>query len=140
LQILVRGYPWMCHCIMVSTNNCFARDQGANYVRPRIYSETTSLFFLTSDYDCVHVKYVCVMCIVKLSVVNKLWFICYSCYLQKDAISFSTVKPVYKGHYWDLKIVAVCKSFLIKLRLILVVDESNWPLLTSGHCSQVVII
>ena len=31
------------------------------------------------------------------------------------------------------------KRYLIKLRLRLVVDESNWPLLTGGHYSQLVV-
>ncbi len=51
----------------------------------------------------------------------------------------STVKPVYNGHPWDLKKVAVWQRCLIKLRFRLAVDGSNWPLLTGGRCSQVVV-
>ncbi len=50
-----------------------------------------------------------------------------------------TVKPVYNSHPWDLKKVAVWQRCLIKLRFRLVVEDSNWPLLTGGRCSQVVI-
>jgi hypothetical protein len=50
-----------------------------------------------------------------------------------------TVKPVYNGHAWDLKKVAVWQRCLIKLRFRLVVDDSNWPLLLGGRCSQVVV-
>ncbi len=41
---------------------------------PEFFRKTTSLFFLPSDFNFVHVKYICKMCIVKLSVVNNLWF------------------------------------------------------------------
>jgi hypothetical protein len=51
----------------------------------------------------------------------------------------STVKPVYNGRPSNLKKVAVWQRCLIKLRLRLVVDNSNWPLLTGGRCSQVVV-
>ncbi len=51
----------------------------------------------------------------------------------------STVKPVYNGHPWDLKKVAVLQRCMMKLRFRLAVDDSNWPLLTGGHCSQVVV-
>jgi len=37
------------------------------------------------------------------------------------------------------KIVAVWKRGLIKVRFRLVVDVSNWPFLTSGRCSEVVV-
>jgi hypothetical protein len=50
-----------------------------------------------------------------------------------------TVKPVYNGHSWELKKVAVWKRWLIKLRFRLVDNEINWPLLTGGHCLQVVV-
>jgi hypothetical protein len=50
-----------------------------------------------------------------------------------------TVKPVYNGHPWDLKKVAVWKRCLIKLRFKLAVLVSNWPLLTGGRYSQVVV-
>ncbi len=50
-----------------------------------------------------------------------------------------TVKPVYNGHPWDLKKAAVWQRCLIKLRFRLAVDDSNWPLLTGGRCSQVVV-
>jgi hypothetical protein len=50
-----------------------------------------------------------------------------------------TVKPVNNGHPWDLKKVAVWKRCLIKLRFILVVNETNLPLLTGGRYSQVVV-
>jgi hypothetical protein len=46
---------------------------------------------------------------------------------------------VYNGHPRDLKKVAVWQRCLIKLRFRLVVDGSNWPLLTGGRCSQVVV-
>jgi len=39
-----------------------------------------------------------------------------------------TFKPVYNGHSWDLKKVAVWKMCLIKLIFRQVVDELNWPL------------
>ncbi len=51
----------------------------------------------------------------------------------------TTVKPVYNGQPRDLKKVAVRQRCLIKLRFRLAVDDSNWLLLTSGHCSQVVV-
>ncbi len=51
----------------------------------------------------------------------------------------NTVKPVNNGHPWDLEKVAVWKRCLIKLRFRLVVDDSNWPLLTGGRYSEVVI-
>ncbi len=42
---------------------------------PEFFGKTKSLYyFLTSDYDFVHVKYICKNGIVKLSVVNNLWF------------------------------------------------------------------
>jgi hypothetical protein len=50
-----------------------------------------------------------------------------------------TVKPVYNGHPWGLKKAAVRQRCLIKLRFRLAVDDSNWPLLTGGRCSQVVV-
>ncbi len=51
----------------------------------------------------------------------------------------NTVKPVYNGHPWDLKKAAVRQRCLIKLRFWLAVEDSNWPLLTGGRCSQVVV-
>ncbi len=60
----------------------------------------------------------------------------YKCYLK---IYPSTVKPVYNGHPWDLKKVAVWKRGLIKVRFWLAVDESNRPLLTGGRCSEVAV-
>jgi hypothetical protein len=51
----------------------------------------------------------------------------------------TTVNPVYNGHPWDLKKAAVGQRSLIKLRFRLAVDGSNWPLLTGGRCSQVVV-
>ena len=60
----------------------------------------------------------------------------YKCYLK---IYPSTVKPVYNGHPWDLKKVAVWKRGLIKVRFWLAVDESNRPLLTGGRCSELVV-
>jgi hypothetical protein len=59
--------------------------------------------------------------------------------LQNNFLNKSTVKPVYNGHPWDLKKVAIGQRCLIKLRFRLVVDDSNWPLLTGGRCSQVVV-
>ena len=53
--------------------------------------------------------------------------------------NLGTVKPVYNGHPWDLKKAAVWQRCLIKLRFRLVVGDSNWPLLTGGRCSQVVV-
>jgi hypothetical protein len=53
--------------------------------------------------------------------------------------SVSTVKPVYNGNPWDLKKVAVLKRLLIKLKFRLVVDDSNWPLLTGDRYSEVVV-
>jgi len=50
-----------------------------------------------------------------------------------------TVKPVYNSHIWDLKKAAVWQRCLIKVRVRLVVDDSKWPLLTGGRCSQVVV-
>jgi hypothetical protein len=50
-----------------------------------------------------------------------------------------TVKPVYNGHPWGLTNMAVRQRCLIKLRFRLAVDDSNWPLLTGGRCSQVVV-
>jgi hypothetical protein len=39
---------------------------------PRFLMETTSLFFQISDYDPVHEKNICKMCIVKFSFVDNL--------------------------------------------------------------------
>jgi hypothetical protein len=50
-----------------------------------------------------------------------------------------TVKPVYNDHLWDLKKVAICNRGLIKVRVRLVVNESNRLLLTGGCCSEVVV-
>jgi hypothetical protein len=50
-----------------------------------------------------------------------------------------TVKPVYNGHPWGLKKVAVWKRGLIKLRFRLVFDEpklavvNRWPLFRGGR-------
>ena len=44
-----------------------------------------------------------------------------------------TVKPVYNGHLWDLKKVAVRQRCLIKLRFRLAIDDSNWSLFTGGR-------
>jgi hypothetical protein len=60
-------------------------------------------------------------------------------FITKNNFFPSTVKPVYNGHPWDLKKVAVWQRCLIKLRFRLAVDGSNWPLLTGGRCSQVVV-
>jgi hypothetical protein len=51
----------------------------------------------------------------------------------------NTVKPVYNGHSRDQKKATVTQRGLIKLRFRLAVDDSNWPLLTGGRCSQVVV-
>ncbi len=60
--------------------------------------------------------------------------------LKNYVIQYSNiVKPVYNGHPWDLKKVAAWKRCVIKLRFRLVVNETNWPLLTGGRYSQVVI-
>jgi hypothetical protein len=48
-------------------------------------------------------------------------------------------ESVYNGHPWDLKKVAVLKRCLIKLRFKLAFLVSNWPLLTGGRYSQVVV-
>jgi hypothetical protein len=45
--------------------------------------------------------------------------------MYKKKIFLGTVKPVYNGHHWDLKKVAVRQRCLIKLRFRLAVDESN---------------
>ncbi len=50
-----------------------------------------------------------------------------------------TYEPVYNDHPRDLKKAAVRQRCLIKLRFRLAVDGSNWPLLTGGLCSQVVV-
>ncbi len=49
------------------------------------------------------------------------------------------VKPLNNGHPWDLRKVAVGKRCLIKLRFYLAVGVYNWPLLTGGRYSQVVV-
>ena len=46
---------------------------------------------------------------------------------------------MYNGHAWDLNKAAVWQRRLIKLRFTLAIDDSNWPLLTGGRCSQVVV-
>jgi hypothetical protein len=46
---------------------------------------------------------------------------------------------VYNGHPWDMKKAAVRKRCLIKLRFRLVVDDSNWLLLTGGCYTEVVV-
>jgi hypothetical protein len=53
--------------------------------------------------------------------------------LLKGTVFESTVKPVYNGHPWDLKKVAVGKRGVMKVRFRLVVDEPNWPLFRGGH-------
>ena len=47
---------------------------------------------------------------------------------------------MYKDGHWDLKKVDVWKRCLIKVRFKLVIDESNQSLLTSGRCSEVVVM
>ena len=47
-------------------------DQGSNLARPDFFRKTTSLFFLTSVYNCIHV-FIFVRCIISISVVN-LWY------------------------------------------------------------------
>ena len=59
--------------------------------------------------------------------------------MLKGTVFESTVKPVYNGHPWDLKKVAVGKRGVMKVRFRLVVDEPNWLLLTCGRCSEVVV-
>jgi hypothetical protein len=59
--------------------------------------------------------------------------------LRINKTQITTVKPVYNGHPWAQKKVAVWQRCLIKLRFRLVVDDSNWPLLTGGRCSHVVV-
>jgi hypothetical protein len=46
---------------------------------------------------------------------------------------------VYNDHPWDLKKVAVLKKGLIKVRIRLVLNESNRSLLSCGQCSEVVV-
>jgi hypothetical protein len=46
---------------------------------------------------------------------------------------------VYSSHPWDMKKAAVRKRCLIKLRFRLVVDKSNWLLLTGGCYTEVVV-
>jgi hypothetical protein len=58
---------------------------------------------------------------------------------RAEQVFTSTVKPVYNGHHWDLKKETVWQRRLIKLRFRLAVDDSNWPLLTGGRCSQLVV-
>jgi len=60
------------------------------------------------------------------------WFFIY-------IILLSRVKPVYNGHPWDLKKLAVSKRCCLKLRFRLVFDESNPPLLKGGRYSKVVV-
>ncbi len=50
-----------------------------------------------------------------------------------------SVKPVFNNQPWDLEKVAVWKRCLKKVRLILAVNDKNWPLLTGGRCSVVVL-
>jgi hypothetical protein len=45
------------------------RGWGSNLSLPRIFLETTCLFFLTSDFDFVHMKNMFKMGTVKFSVV-----------------------------------------------------------------------
>jgi hypothetical protein len=52
-------------------------------------------------------------------------------------LNINTVKPVYNGHPWDLKKAGVRKRCLMKLKFRLVVNKTNWPLLTGGRYSQV---
>jgi hypothetical protein len=61
------------------------------------------------------------------------------CWNNNVIINGNTVKPVYNGHPWDLKKVAVWKRCLIKLIFNMVVNVLNWPLLTGGCYSQVVV-
>jgi hypothetical protein len=51
---------WMWRGIVVGTNGYYARGWGLNLAWP-YFMKTTSLFFLTSDYDCVHVENICMM-------------------------------------------------------------------------------
>ncbi len=59
-------------------------------------------------------------------------------WIQKSNHYCKYSTTVYNGHPRDLEKVAVWKRCLIKLRFKLVVDVSNWPLLTGGRYSQVV--
>ena len=52
---------------------------------------------------------------------------------------WSVQSKLCNGHPWELKKASVWQRFLIKLRFRLAVDNSNWPLLTGGCCSQVVV-
>jgi hypothetical protein len=48
---------------------------GSNEEWPIIcYGQNKSIFFLNSDYDHVHAKHICKMCIRKLSIVHNLLF------------------------------------------------------------------
>ena len=64
------------------------------------------------------------------------------CYLK----FFSTVKPVYNGHTWDPKKVAVVQRLRHKWSLFTVYQYkifkhwgSSWPLQTGGRCSEVAV-
>jgi hypothetical protein len=48
-----------------------------------------------------------------------------------------TVKPVYNSHPWDLKKVVVMQRVFLKRSVVR--KASDWPLLTGGHCSEVVV-
>jgi len=55
--------------IVVSTIRCYARGRGLNL--PWFgFKETRSFFCQTSDYDVVHVKNICKICIFKFNI----WF------------------------------------------------------------------
>ncbi len=56
-----------------------------------------------------------------------------------------TVKPVYNGHPWDPKKVAVAQSwpvftgFSIKIGIKVAWPDLGWPLLTGGRYSEVAV-
>ncbi len=98
--------------------------------------------------NCIFLKYKYMVYIVvlinwknKLSnystlTLKNIWIL-YSFYWSFQSILLCKINNF--TEYWDLKKAAVRQRCLIKLRFWLAVEDSNWPLLTGGRCSQVVV-
>ena len=67
-----------------------------------------------------------------------------SCNFNSPILNDIVVRRIYSQTYVQRpplgpEKVAVWKRGLIKVRFRLVIDEQNWPLLTGGRCSEVVV-
>ncbi len=111
---------------------------GCNWTLALKYEE---IFFKINLPDCgSNGKFVVFFCFSEI----KLFFNWHLRSLLHYFISYEhlyndTVKPVHNGHPWELIKEAFWRRGLIKVRFRLVVDDSNWPLLTGGRCLEVAV-